>query len=654
MAQSLNIELPYDTRKHRDLKDAVWARYKMSQDRMSTFHTQWKESEELMQSYIPETENDAIRRGLRESGKPQYTTLVVPQTYAMVMTAHTYLVNVFLSRDPVFQFAARHGEPQMQVMAMEALISYQVLVGRLLAPLFIWLLDPLKYGFGAMGMYWDEEMVQSSQIIEVPKMYLGMPIPGTKQKKRVVRTIPSYQGNKLYNIRPYDFYPDPRVPLCRLQEGEFCAVTQEVAWTQILRGEAKGKYINIKALKTLAARTADKESNYEGSSQNEMPGENTDILAPIDLKDVGYVTLIHMYIDLVPSDWGLGVKKTPEKWIFTLANREVLIEAKPAGELHGRFPFFVEEYEVNGYELASRGMTTIGKPLNDVLTWLINTHFHSVRKTLNDQLVYDPSRIVTKDLTDPNPGRLIRLRPGAYGTNPADAIVQLQTADVTQGHLRDAQLVMEMMQRMLGVNDSLMGAQTGSSRKTATEIRTSSSFSINRLKTTAEYQSASAWEMLSQTMVQNTQQFYSNDQIYKVAGDALSGVKTMQVTPDMITGFYDFVPVDGTMPVDKFALANLWKEIMAGVAKIPGLMQQYDIGKIFSYTAKLSGARNIDQFKIQVMPDQAVMDQANAGNVVPLGGGSEPRGSAREPASQEIAASRPPNVGQIPGLGPTG
>jgi hypothetical protein len=623
MAKGLNITLDPYSPKHRKLKDAVWARYKMSKDKMSTFHETWKDDEELMQAFIPETENDAIRRGQRKSGKPQYTTLVVPQTYAMVMTAHTYLVNVFLSRDPVFQFAARHGEPQMRVMALEALISYQVLVGQMLAPLFVFLLDPLKYGFGVVGVYWDEEMVQVSEIIEVPKTYLGVPIPGTGKKQRRIRKIPGYMGNKLYNVRPYDFFPDPRVPLCRLQEGEFCAVTQEVAWTAILRGQESGRYMNVDALKKIRFRNR-KDSIYEGSSQNEMPGDDLAIESPIDVKDVGYNKLIHMYIDLVPSDWELGSSKSPEKWIFTLANDEILIECKPAGELHGRYPFFVEEYEVNGYELASRGMAEIGKPLNDVLTWLINTHFHSVRKTLNDQLIVDPSRVVMKN-----------------------------TVDVTTGHLRDAQLVMEMMQRMMGVTDNLMGVQSGNSRKTATEVRTNSGFSINRLRTTAEFQSASAWTMLSQTMVQNTQQYYDQQQTYKIAGDTLRDVQTVEVTPEMIVGFYDFVPVDGTMPVDKFALANLWKEIMGGMAKMPMLLEQYDLGKIFAYTAKLSGARNIDQFKLQVLPDQQVMDQAQAGNVVPLGGQGG-GGAGGRPGGSEAQAARPPNVGQVPGLGPTG
>jgi hypothetical protein len=38
--------------------------------------------------------------------------------------------------------------------------------------------------------------------------------------------------------------------------------------------------------------------------------------------------------------------------------------------------------------------------------------------------------------------------------------------------------------------------------------------------------------------------------------------------------------VDGTLPVDRFAQANLWKEILAGMRTMPEIAQQYDMGRI--------------------------------------------------------------------------
>jgi len=73
------------------------------------------------------------------------------------------------------------------------------------------------------------------------------------------------------------------------------------------------------------------------------------------------------------------------------------------------------------------------------------------------------------------------------------------------------------------------------------------------------------------------------------------------------------------LPVDRMAQANLWKEIMAGIRMMPPQVgMAYDWGRIFAWTAQLGGLKNINQFKVQVMPDQMLGAQAGAGNVIPM------------------------------------
>lgn len=94
----------------------------------------------------------------------------------------------------------------------------------------------------------------------------------------------------------------------------------------------------------------------------------------------------------------------------------------------------------------------------------------------------------------------------------------------------------------------------------------------------------------------------------------------VDVKPDAIQGAYNFVPVDGTLPVDRLAMANLWKDLMLQMRSVPGLILQYDLGRIFGYVASLAGIRNLSQFKIQVGSPQSLMQQADAGNIVPIKG----------------------------------
>jgi hypothetical protein len=215
-------------------------------------------------------------------------------------------------------------------------------------------------------------------------------------------------------------------------------------------------------------------------------------------------------------------------------------------------------------------------------------------------------------------------------------IAQFPVSDVTRSNLSDSDLVGQLAQRVTGVNDNVMGSVNTGGRKTATEIRSSTTFGINRLKTNCEWISSVGFSPLTRKMTMTTQQLYQAEKKFRIVGDqALWMGPYMMVTPDSIAGMYDFVPVDGTMPVDRFAQVNLWQQLMASMARVPGALMGYDLGKIFAFVAQLGGLKNVQRFRMQVVPDAQLAGQAQAGNVVPM------RANMNEP-------------GQIPGMGSTG
>jgi hypothetical protein len=203
-------------------------------------------------------------------------------------------------------------------------------------------------------------------------------------------------------------------------------------------------------------------------------------------------------------------------------------------------------------------------------------------------------------------------------------------------------------ERTLGVNDQIMGAMPSGGRKTATEVRTSTGFGVNRLKTTSEYMSATGFSEHAAKLVSNSQQYYDIVKKFRIVGTLAqeAGVKFLLVTPDAIAGQYDFVPVDGTLPIDRYAQANLWKELLAAMSQVPQVMLQYDLGRIFAWVATIAGLKNINQFKIQVMPDQELQQQAGLGNVVPLPGNRTPQSDTR--GTGIAAPSMRPSAGSSP------
>lgn len=654
---SLTLEIAPTDPLHKRVLDAVRDRIRASKSAYSSRHEKWQKAEERALAYLPEREVDALRRVKREQGSPQYTTIQIPYSYAMLMTSHTYWTTVFMARTPVQQFSGRHGESEQNTQALEAIIDYQVQVGEMLVPWYVWLYDVGKYGVGVMGTYWDTEFTTVSEIVEKEEMFLGIIKTGNKKKVKQSRRVMGYQGNRNYNVRPFDFFPDPRVSLANFQKGEFCAVYTRLGWNTILKRKALGYYTNIERLRGAASGAPDGD-RVPGSGQLQLPNSYDFYFNTSEKSDQNKTlqnAMVEAYeccIELVPSDWGLGKNTLPEKWVFTVDTKyTTVIGAMPLGMNHDKFPWNVIVLEPDGYVIAPRGMSEILEPVQNTLDWLLNSHFYNVRKILNGQFLVDPSRVVISDMLDPQPGGIIRAKEAAYNTDMREAISQLQVQDVTQTHIRDMQVMQMIGDQALGVNDSIRGALTGG-RKTATEIRSANTFGISRLKTSAELFSAQGWGPQAQMLVQNTQQFYDGEKMFKIAGDLMqqTNAQFTQVTPDSILGFYDFVPVDGTLPIDRFAQANLWREMFIGLRQMPEIMQQYDMGKLFAWIAQLAGLKNINQFKIQVVPDQVAAQQAQAGNVVPLQ--QQPKlPNSSDAASQALAT--PPEPGQVSGMGTT-
>ncbi len=645
---NINKEIRPNTDLHRLIKEAVLCRRDLSKKIMQKKYSDWQEAERMHSGYIPTTERSKKVKTGREAGINDFDTINVSMSYATAMSMHTYWTSVFLARNPIFQVTARHGESEMSVQGIEALLDYQLMVGRQLVPYYVWLLDVAKFGIGFIGQYWDVDYTVASHFEDQQVSYLGIPVPGKTRRARITEKLVNYSGSKVFNIRPYDMRIDPRVDMQNYQDGEFMGRKCNLTWTELVSGEIDGKYFNIDEVKRRRLRKWHQTNDQTGDQF--YPEGDSSVGASIDMemKDTGTLEAEEMVILIQPDKWKLGNTKYPEKWVFTIVEDEIVIGCRPLGAYHGRFPYSIMEYEMDGGLLFKRGVHEILGPMDQTLNWLVNTHFFNIRRVLNDNLIVDPGRIVMKDLMNNKPGKIIRLKQSAYGEDVRSAVTQLQVADVTNQHLADTRVINDLAHRMVGVNENIMGQINQGGRKTATEIRTSSTFGINRLKTNAEFFSASGWTDNLEQMIASTQQYYDEEKIFKISGE-LGGVLTQRmITPNDIAGQYDFVPVDGTLPIDRFAQANLWKELFTAIASQEGLATGFDLSKIFAYTAQLAGAKNINQFKVNVVDNEQLGDQIDRGNVRPIDGAGNNSAASTETLGRLI------NPPQVSGVGPTG
>src|SRR5690606_16008782 len=139
----------------------------------------------------------------------------------------------------------------------------------------------------------------------------------------------------------------------------------------------------------------------------------------------------------------------------------------------------------------------------------------------------------------------------------------------------------------------------------------------SRLKTPIEYNSYLAFDPRAEMLISNTQQLMSEERKYATAGNTLATVNAfLTVGTEQIAGAYNFVPVDGTAPIDRLAQAYIWNELLVRIARVPQVAAGLNIiGKI-GHTMMLQGERNFDRFRIQVMPPGA----GPGPGMVPVGG----------------------------------
>lgn len=615
-------------------------RLDMSERAMSQFYSRWQANERRIQAYIDLPDYEAILKEQNAShGPTKVVQVTIPYSFATLSTVQTYLLHTFAGRKPMFQVGTYQDEASEASQKMEVVLQYNADHTRLISILAQFFNDIGAYGLGVMGCRWKEE--KRNRTVWKPKDMFGWAgalISRSMVKSRELRTV--YSGNEVFSIDPFMFFPDPRVPMSQVNKrGEF------VFWRQF-----SGKH----ELKVLQAAGDLAWIDYAGTLPKEgVLGEQNSVRSLVaggtanpgyDLFSQGRGgTNFYQFdvgsIEIIPKELGLGDEELPEKWLFGILNKTQVVLAQKLDLDHGMHPIAVSEPLTMGYGFGQLGLADYLGPTQDTLSWLINSHIQNVRTAINNMFVVDPSMVEMQDLKNPGAGKLIRLKRAAYGQDVRTVLQQLQVQDVTANHLRDFELFMRMGDSISSVTDNLRGLQDSGGRKTATEVRTSGEAAASRLAAMARIISAQGIVDLTEQMCLNLQQNLTEDFYLTVVGN--DGKQTpLRVSPEHLVGDFFFPVHDGTLPLDRVAMLDVWKEILMGIASSPILSQRFDLVNIFKHVAELGGAKNVERFEIKVVPDDAAAQAAQQGNVVPVPQGASPApGVVPDPARRMAGAA---------------
>jgi hypothetical protein len=639
------------TKQHEFVLQYLKDRIRFSEQKMSNFHSRWRKNELMLQAYVSLQDFDKIMKDVDSNREaPELAegpvAINVPFAWATVNTIVTYLLHMFAGRRPIFQVGSYRSEQVNRSKNMEMYLQYNADVVKFIRSLYFFLMDGETYGLAIMRTMWKREI--KSRIIQVPPhpdvamiaQAQGLqPQPQSQSQDYV-----SFEGNSCTNVDPFMFFPDPRVPMHEVNEkGEWVVWRAYMGRHTLLKEEGLGRLKHVKGVEPMNWNTDNEEGlgsargmRALGGASSNMRDERNDRISPNMQVDQGS-------FEIIPSELGLGTSDIPEKWLFTILNKRQIVQAVKLELAHGKHPIVVAEPNSVGYSFGQLGTVDMLGPMQDMMSWFMNSHIYNVRAALNNMLVVDPTKIEMQDLMNPKPGKLIRMKNTAFGlSDPKNAIQQLQVTDVTRSHLADYQMFGRLASDLSGATDNVRGLQDAGGRKTATEIRTSAEAGTSRLAAKGKIYSSMAFTSLAEMWAINAQENLTQEFEMSVLGEQ-GRMDSFRISPDALQGDFVFPTHDGTLPIDKLAILDVWKEIYMAVIADPQLRASYDILEMFDWIAQLGGAQNIKSFRLNMVPQTQQMQalQGPGGGGVPMDqvmqamAGAGQQGPAGPPQIQE-------------------
>lgn len=637
---SRKVQTPFHAKMLEHCKNLIT----MSRNEMGKNYDRWEEIELI---YRGERHKDEEDKKACKQGAP--SKIVVPLTYAQIQTFVAFGMGLLLQRKVVFELEGTGEEDHASARLGEALLDQNLEHNQFVVILYQFLLDISRFGVGAYKhswvreteRVWVEEDAPAPNFFQQPLMVLGRlfggeAAPVEKVQKPVDRT--SYVGNRIVSVSPYNIYPDTRLPLFRYQEGEFCGSDEEMTRVQLKRGQADGIYAGIEHIQDY------KEADWNNKKRSRRFRQLRTIQPTPGNKGnqaESTVVVTSVQVEIVPAEFKLedglplGDSTRPEKWLVEYANDQRVIRCEPLGYAHNHFTYTIGQFSPDQLGTVNETIADMVSHLQAVIDWFINSHITNVRKHISNRLVVDPAAVVFEDIRDHKP--VIRLKPNAANQGVDRYIKQLETSDITRGHLGDVQSLMSFVTMTTAITDNIMG-NYHSGRRSAREASNTASASGARLRNIIKLIYDSAIRPSGRDMLSNLRDGLDEEMFVTVQGEMMAdwsaynhfklpnGNVKVGVSRTHIAGQFDFKVFEGILPSDKHMQAETIEQTLLALLRnpqgIPILTQVlgYDPSKLFTETLELRGVKNPDRFKItqarvmqiqQQVADQQLLEQLN-------------------------------------------
>lgn len=559
---------------------------KNSRSVVSQNYSKWDAHNDIYRGIRPLDEED---REAQERDEP--VKMTVPMTFAQVNTFVSFAFLLLTQKRRFYEYVATGAEDHGYINDIEEILERDLRRNFWNQLLFQSLLDTTRFGVGIVKSWWDIEKqfmpIQSNTESYSSGMYDFSTAPNIEFKEFV-----KFEGNKMLNVSPYNFFYDTRFPISDWRKGNFVADETEWHINDLKKWERAGVYYGVDHIEPMESKnfTARGNTRLEGLAKfADSSGKD---------KDDQIVVLTEVHKRIIPKNYDLGDFEHPMPYVFSIANDNRILNARPMSYVHDDWCYDVGLFSPDQHQKLAIGLSDTIYAMQDVISFLVNSRLTSVRRSLEHNAVVDPAKIDMASLRNNEP--YITTKKLGHNQPISNYFQQLPYVDTTTANLADAEMLTRTMNIITGVNENAQGV-VSSGRRSATELRAANGGAAARMKLTTALLWTNQFSPLGRKLQLNSRQGLSEASFVKILG-ASAQPRFQQFHPQSIgdlVGSEDHFTYDGTVESEKGYTAQNLQELLSVVLSSPEIasMIQIDPTKIIEEIFLLRGIDNIERFR---------------------------------------------------------